>query len=116
MVTKSTAKKSDIFRLTLVLLIFIFFYILIITRLFYWQVVRSEDLKKEERLQSTESLTVPAQRGNILSADNFPLATNKFSYLVYANPKVIDDKNEYVQKLAPILQEDEASVAAQLSK
>ena len=109
-------KKWNPWRLTIVLFAFLLFYLLILTKLFYWQVVRSEDLRNQQRIQSSESLIIQAKRGNIMTADNFPFVTNKFSYLLYANPKVIGNVNDYAQKLAPVLQLDVASISAQLTK
>jgi cell division protein FtsI/penicillin-binding protein 2 len=109
-------KKWNPWRLTLVLIGFLLFYLVIVSKLFYWQVVRSADLREQQQIQSSESLTVQAKRGEIVTSDNYPLVTNKYSYLLYANPKVISDKEEYASKLAPILQVDQASLSAQLSK
>lgn len=109
-------KKWDAFRFTLVLFFFLFSYFLVIIKLFYWQVVRASDLRKIGEEQSTESLIVKAKRGEILTGDNFPLATNKITYLVYANPKLIKDKDYYATKLADALSLSVASVAAKLSQ
>lgn len=103
-------------RFSIVLLFFLFLYFLVIIKLFYWQVVRASDLRKIGDAQSTESLIVKAKRGEILTSDNFPLATNKITYLVYANPKLIKDKDYYATKLADALSLPVASVAAKLSQ
>lgn len=103
-------------RIAIILILFTFLYGFIAFRLFYWQVVRSSELKQLGIRQSSESLALPAKRGDILSSDNFPLATSRTSYLLYANPKVIgENRQEVAKKISLVLKLDEASVSAQLS-
>ena len=107
--------KWENLRFTLVLSFLCFSYIAIIARLFVWQVFRASELSDLGRAQSSQVLTIPAIRGEIKAKDEFPLATNAISYLLYANPKVIKDKEDYVKKLTPILEDDPASISAKLS-
>lgn len=109
-------KKPIDVRIALLLISFLIAYILIIFRLFYWQVIRSDELKDIGRLQSSESLVVEAARGEIFFNDQFPLATNNISYLLYANPKLAENINTYASLLSPILEIDEASISASLSQ
>jgi len=104
------------FRLGIILLLFAGLYFLVISKLFYWQLVKAETLKEAQVNQSSDQLTLSAIRGDILTSDNFPLATNKISYLLYANPKVVTDKDKYAKLLAPIIDVEEASISAALSK
>lgn len=110
------ADKNSRIRLGMVVLLFSGLYFLVISKLFYWQVVSSEYLKQAQVNQSSDQLILPAVRGEILTSDNFPLATNKVSYLLYANPKVVSGKEQYAKILSKILEIDEASISAQLSK
>ncbi len=103
-------------RLLISLSVFVCLYFLIIGRLFYWQVARAQDLREIGRNQSSDRLPIQAIRGEILSADGFPLATNKITYLLYANPKVVENKSTYARLLAPILEMEEASISARLEK
>jgi cell division protein FtsI/penicillin-binding protein 2 len=109
-------KKTSNIRLRLVLVGFAVLFLLLVIRLFYWQVVNAEDLKDYGLSQSTESLDVPASRGQILASDGFALATNKISYLVYANPRLVSDKDVYAQKLSGLLDMDQATISALLSR
>ncbi len=103
-------------RTTLIFVFFAFLYALIVLRLFYWQVLRHQDLREMSRLQSTQSLVVNSARGEILASDGFPLATNKPTFLVYANPKQITDKDKVAEALAPRLEQEESTISALLSK
>lgn len=109
-------KKWNTARVGIVLLTFIALYLLVISKLFYWQIVESETLKKIGRDQSSESIAIEAERGEILASDNYPLVANKYSYLVYANPRVIKNKEEYSKKLSEALRIDKATISAELAK
>lgn len=91
-------------------------YLVLCARLFYWQVIRSQSLSELARKQSLETLEIPALRGQIFASDNFPLATNTISHLVYANPKLARDKKKYSDNLAKILGVDPASISAKLTQ
>lgn len=108
--------KNKDSRLLLIFFFFVILFSIVIVRLFYWQVVEAEGLSDLARLQSSQTLVNTARRGDILFSDGFPLATNKINYLLYANPKEIDDVLKYTNLLSPALSLDSASVAAVLSK
>lgn len=59
---------------------FIFCFLLISARLFYWQILKSPQLKKQAISQTQNLKEITPQRGKILSSDNFPLALNQISY------------------------------------
>lgn len=109
-------KKNDSYRLLGIFLVFAFLFAATILKLFFWQVVEAKGLAQLERDQSSQSLVSTARRGDILFKDKFPLATNKVSYLLYANPKQVDNVSKYVNELSPILSVDPASLSASLSQ
>lgn len=108
--------RRDQSRLIIIFLAFALFYVAILAKLFYWQVIAADGLRLAGRTQSTLSLVSTAQRGDILFQDKFPIATNKISYLLYANPKKVDSTQNYAQLLSPILQVDTASLSARLDQ
>ncbi len=101
------------YRATLLLIIGIF--CLIILRLFYWQVIQASELSLLGQSQYGSVIKVLPQRGEIKTSDSFPIVTNKISYLVFANPKEIKDKEKNSLVLSQILGLDKASISAQLS-
>jgi len=109
-------KKWELARFVLVLAFILFLYLSLITRLFYWQIIRAEELKELGERQSSEVFRVPAVRGEIFSSDNFPLATNTVSHILYSNPKVVKDKEKSSEILSTLLNQDEASISALLEK
>jgi len=73
--------------------------LLIIYRLFYWQIQAGEKLMILAESQQTDKIELPARRGRIFSSDGFPLVDNQEAYLVYAdltqfeeNPVVVADQ------------------------
>ncbi len=109
-------EKSIKSRIIVVSVFFITLYLLIFLKLFHWQIVKAEELKTLSESQSSEQLRVEARRGEIHASDGFPLATNKISYLLYANPKLADNKNTYSDLLAKALDMDTATISAKLSQ
>ncbi len=92
------------------------FFLLIVGRLFYWQVVKAEDLSYLGQSQYGRTVKLTPQRGEISTSDSFPIATNKLSYLVFANPKEIFEQEKTATLLARPLEKDTASISALLSK
>jgi cell division protein FtsI/penicillin-binding protein 2 len=90
-------------------------FLLVVLRLFYWQVVKASELSLLGQQQYGTTQTIVPQRGEIETSDGFPLAANKISYLVFANPKEIVNKDAETTVLASTLQLDIASVSASLS-
>lgn len=103
-------------RILLVIVLFLSCYSIIVFKLFYWQVIRHDEITSIALAQSTETFDVPSRRGEIFSSDRFALVSNTLSYLLYANPKLIPDKNAYVSKLSNMLSIDSASISSSLSK
>ncbi len=102
-------------RYRFVFLGLVFLFLLIIGRLFYWQVVRAQELSLLGQQQYGTTATITPQRGEIKTSDGFPIAANKLSYQVFANPKIISNKGAVSAILASTLQLDVASVSANLA-
>lgn len=104
-------------RISFLLSCFVVFGCLIITRLYYWQVVAGEELAAAAEGQYQVSFEIPAKRGQILASDGFPLATTEEAYLVFASiPDLKESFTEIASKLAPILvDEEEATPGGKLS-
>ncbi len=70
-------------RLRLIKLGFILFFLTILTRLFYWQVISRDHLSLAAIAQRADQQLVPAERGQILSSDGYALVTNQPDFLLY---------------------------------
>lgn len=77
---------------------------IVVTRLFYWQVIRGDDLSARAASQHNSVVTLTARRGQILSSDESILAGVETRFLLYAyRPQLEASSQEIVQKVAPII-------------
>lgn len=90
------------------------FFLIVIARLFYWQVVKAQELSIMGQLQYGKVITTLPRRGEIKTSDGFPIAANKITYRVFANPKEVKDLKETSELISTTLGIDIASVSASL--
>jgi stage V sporulation protein D (sporulation-specific penicillin-binding protein) len=83
-----------------------FFYIAIISRLFFLQIISGEKYRVAASSQHSYELSIPAIRGSIQTSDGNPLAMSTVSYLIYAQPKILKDPENLAEKIAPLLKTD----------
>lgn len=103
------------FRFIFTFFLFVLAFFLILSRLFYWQIVKADELSALGQSQYGQVIRSEPKRGEIKTSDNYPLVSNKIVYLVYANPKQIKEKEKVITLLSSALKVDEASVSASLS-
>ena len=104
-----------IWRYRLILFLLLFSFIIIIARLFYWQVVKAQELYLLGQSQYGKTIKIIPQRGEIRTSDGFPIVSNKISFLLFANPKEVRNKNSTIKRLLSVVDLDESSASAQLS-
>lgn len=94
----SINKRIRLFSLAIAVFIFA-----LIVRLYYWQVIKADDLRVRAEAQYGRNLTLQASRGSILSLDNTWLTSNTTEYeLDISLPDITDDKDKIADKLASI--------------
>jgi len=103
------------FRFRIVLVIFLVMFVAVFMRLFYWQIIRAEELSHLGREQYGRNITLQPIRGEIRTSDGYPIVANKLTYLVYANPKVVEDPIHTTDVLSSFLEMDPASISGQLA-
>jgi cell division protein FtsI/penicillin-binding protein 2 len=99
---------------------------IIISRLFYLQVLRYSFYKALATNQHQTFQTIYPIRGEIFMKDRytndnsrssfFPVALNKDLWMVYAVPKDIENKEETVKKLSPFLDVEEEILSQRINK
>lgn len=72
-------------------------------RLFYWQIIRWDDLSKRADKQNSFKVVLPALRGDILASDGTLLAKDVFLYTISVSSKDVRDPDKFATELAPIL-------------
>lgn len=101
------------YRFILILLIVSFFFV--IARLFYWQVVKAQELSSLGQAQYGGLIKLLPQRGEVKASDGFSIAANKVTYVVFANPKEIKDREKTASVLSISLGINTATVSSALS-
>ncbi len=87
----------------------------IVLRLFYWQILEGDRLKREAASQYTAEFQLPALRGSILSSDGSPLVMNQAAYLVYAEPRRIENLPSFAAKVSEVIKNEQADILTRIS-
>jgi len=103
-------------RLKVVSFIFLLGFAAIISRLFYWQIVRGKDLSKQAAYQYKGSETTVAPRGSILATDGTWLATARTNWLLFADRPKLENLNLVANSLSPILEEESMDIYKRINK
>src|SRR5260221_11510586 len=91
--------RLEAFR-TIVLIVFCG----VLFRLFFWQILKSSQLKLEASAQYNRVSILPVSRGKIFTADGYPIAMNQRVYTLFVLPKKISDSPPHIANLlSPIL-------------
>src|SRR3989344_4835130 len=87
-------------RIDLVSAVFLAVCILLVVRLFTIQILDHVKYKALAYDQYWSSQIIPTNRGSIYSSDGYPLAETQASYLIFVEPKKIENPLETSDKLA----------------
>jgi len=97
-------------KIKFIFLLFIAFYLTIIIRLFFLQVIYSP-ANKSPYLKTNKLYPV---RGRIYDQKNQALVLNQNSYQLYVEPKKVEDKDKLLHLLSENLEMEETSISAKL--
>lgn len=101
-----------IYRLRLLSLLVPFVATLIVARLFYWQIIRGNDLRDQANRQHQDVVVLASERGSIYDQHGDLLAgTQNLYHLFVYKPQLTKDKFELVNLLAPILASESAAIS-----
>lgn len=105
-------------RLYIFFTFFILFTLTIVGRLFYWQIIRGDELAALAQKQRLKVEEIKAPRGKIYTAKKHPLVLNRPSFSAHLyTPHSNKTSTEIAEKLAPILSDSkEATITAQKQK
>lgn len=101
------------FRITL--LVFILLFVFVELRLFWWQVVQASTLSAIGESQYGRFIKLTPKRGEIQTSDDFSIAANRISYLVFANPKEVKSISLATDILSSSLEVEPASISSLLT-
>ena len=96
--------KLTPFRLKLITNLTPLLFLIILTRLFYWQIIRGPQLSIKASRQHSSVSVLQARRGNIYDTNGELLAGTKNLYHLYLyKPQLKDSVDKVVDLLAPLL-------------
>lgn len=91
-------------RIRIVEWAFIGIILVVIARVFYWQILIGSKIQAIAQTQHQSTIEIAASRGNILSSDGYPLVTNQPAYITFAyTPDIKDTAQTIAEKLGPLL-------------
>jgi len=90
-------------RIRIIIFFFLVAWIVLVYRLFYWQVGSFNKLFSSAKLQHQAQKEIDSLRGKIFTSDNFPLVLNKESYLVFVDPTKIKDSLKDYEKISKVI-------------
>src|SRR4030065_2907317 len=99
-VTECQNRNISILFISYLLILLVF-----VIRLFIIQIVKHSNYKTLAENQYWNLSVIPPKRGDIYSSDNFVLAGTQVYYLLYAEPKKIENIYETSHQLSQILTE-----------
>lgn len=124
--SEQTPKRKTRIRILYILLAFTFCLVCLSVRLFWWQVVKGNELQKQALEQQTRDSAVASKRGTIYDRNGKVLAQSSGVYTITANPKEVraaekkqkDDekKVDVAGELAEALSMDKAKIEELLNK
>ena len=85
-------------RLLIVTVLVLLFFVTIAIKLFYIQVIRSDELKYYAQRQQTYTEKINAERGCIYDRDGNLLVYNKNDVSFYVDMRMIKDKEKQLEK------------------
>lgn len=126
-------------RFQVIKLLYLGFFVVILLRLFFWQVIQNDMLTAKAEGQRFLTKETIAPRGEILYSDGSALVTSEPAYLLYAQPRIINEqlvpqtklnpetpdaqdmekvvkyKKDFAVKLSQIFKEEDTKMATQTS-
>ena len=100
-------------RIRFFLILFLFLFLIIFLRLFQLQILNHSSSKIFDYLAERKILP---ERGRIFDRLSNPLVLNNNSYLLYFEPKKINDPPQTIKKISTILEINEASLSSKFNK
>src|SRR5574340_1087230 len=98
-------------KIKLLFLVFIFLFGAIIVKLILIQIIHPINTGNDAYLHTNK---IYPERGKMLDHNGAPLALNQNSYLLYVEPKKIENKSELIHSLSNVLSMPEASIEAKI--
>ena len=103
-------------RLIFMLIVFIMLFVAVTGRLFYWQVVKAEELSQKAYSQQTKNSIISPKRGSIYDTNGVVLARSVSVETISVTPANIKYKEKTAEGLARILDLDYDTILGKVNK
>lgn len=101
---KNPKTPTPVLRMRLAIMGILLVLLLIVYKLFHWQIVRGPTLAAEAEAQYLRTKTASGSRGIIYSAEGFPLVLNETAYRLVGYPELVDiDPMLIATQITPVL-------------
>ncbi len=108
-----STRSSSLSRFRVLFILFFCCLLGVLSRLWYWQVYRRDDLQAVAHAQYQRRLTSAGHRGQLFTSDGYTLVGNERIYRLFAEPqRIIDAPASVAQTLAPLLITSENQTAS----
>lgn len=108
-------KKTFEKRVIIILVAFMIGAVIIIGRLFYFQVLHHKEFLAKSQAQQRKAIDLNANRGSIFDRNNALYATSIDAFSLYANPRTATLSATEIAQLAEVIHQPAAKIASQLS-
>jgi cell division protein FtsI/penicillin-binding protein 2 len=121
MLRNQPANNPQPSRIVIVKYVMLLAFAAILTRLFYWQIIKGSELRAAAERQYTSFAAIHGSRGKLFSADGYLLVGNKPIFTLFAQPHVLKQKpadiaEQLAESLALTKEEEKELEAAFLEK
>lgn len=110
--TKIDSKK----RMLMILAILIVLFVALIGRMFYWQIVRAEDMQQKAYAQQTKNRIISPKRGAIYDTNGVVLARSVSVETISVTPKNVKQKEKTAKGLCEILDLEYDNILGKVNK
>lgn len=100
-------KKEQALRITAFMVLVAVIFIVLISRLFYLQVVQNQQFQQLSESNRLRLISIPARRGDILDKNGIPLATSEPVFSIFFTPSDSHDLEKTAEKLEELLDDPE---------
>ena len=98
-------------KLRILFISFTFFYVIILLKLFYIQVLARDNYFVNNYLKTER---IEPHRGGIYDRNRQPLALNQVTYLAFAEPKKINERSKFIERIDSVLHLGETTIEAKI--
>ena len=103
-------------KIILILIFFIILFVLLFVRMFYWQVIKAEELSQKAYSQQTKNSIISPKRGTIYDRNGVVLARSIAVETISVTPKNVKKKEETAKGLSELLNLDYDTVLGKVNK